>query len=339
MGNSLTATDETTNGAQRHEQVCYQGRCGEFIDESGIYSHLLTYGRNQRPTLLIGETGVGKTLLVRQATRALGLQLIQKLGGKFPVTKLVGHYQMRAQGNATVTEFEEGPLVRAMKHPAAAFYLDEIDNLLDDIHDLLHQLLDDRRSLSLADVGLLSPGASEFIHAAPKFWFVASCVDKSRLPEDFVDRFRVIHVARLSPEAQLKKLAHDFDLPADDLERLVRIGELTRKIGWQKPVSFRQILNAAQDVADGIGVDEAIDHNLVNPNADQPLDRVALRNAMEREGLGSTRILADALVPEDQRPTPVFNLDDLDALDEDEVPRDVDADTDNADTDDEQRDE
>lgn len=85
---------------------------------------------------------------------------------------------------------------------------------------------------------------------------------------------------------------------------------LTRKIGWQKPASFRQVIDSAQDIKDGIGIGESIDNNLINPNSDHH-DRVALRNAMEREGLGSTRILADSLVPEELRPAPIFDVDAL----------------------------
>ena len=115
----------------------------------------------------------------------------------------------------------------------------------------------------------------------------------------------------MSVDAQINRLLEKFDVAHTTATRLVHIGELTHKIGWQKPASFRQVLHAAQDVEDGIEADQAIDNNLVNPNTSQPLDHVSLRNAMEREGLGSTRILADALVPEDLRPAPVFDIDSL----------------------------
>lgn len=301
----------------------------QFIDEGGVLQTLETLAAMRRPTLLIGEPGVGKTLLVRIIAAVLGLTLITKLGGKFNVSRLVGQYMLKAEGNATTTVFEDGPLVKAMRS-GAIYYQDEIDGLPEDVYDLYHPVLDDRRELSLADIGLLQAGLPPNIKAHPNFWFVASCVDKSRIPADFLDRFRVIRVARLSVVAQRDKLAKMFpSLCSDDVERLARIGELTRKIGWQKPASFRQVIAAAQDVADGISIDHAIDHNLINPNVDHDMDRLSLRNAMEREGLGSTRILADTFVPEDQKSVPVFDIDSLDDFpEESEVESDASDDDD-----------
>jgi len=299
------------NGATRNRRTLrLDAASQQFVDEIGITQQVMTYAKKRRSIILEGDPGIGKTLLIRQTISYLGSPLFQKQGGKFPVSKLVGSYQLQARDGATTTVFEEGPLVRAIKE-GGTFYLDEIDNLSADIYDLLHPILDDRREISLADIGITSAGKSEFVHAHPEFWFVASCINKSTLPEDFLDRFRVIRLKRLSVDAQIQKVSELFHLPFATIERLVRIGELTRKIGWAKPASFRQVIGSAQDVVDGLAIEAAVDNNLINPNSNQDADRIALRQAMDREGLGSTRVLADTLVPEEQNQVPVFDIDSL----------------------------
>lgn len=265
------------------------------LDQPGILEMLEAYHTARKPVLLVGEPGVGKTLLVQTIAQRSDVPLIQKMGGDYGVSKLVGHFELRGDHGATTTRFVPGPLLRALDQ-GSVFYLDEIDSLNNDCFDVLHQLLDHRGQIAKADIGLeVRPGDDEFIRTHEDFWFVATCVDngsRSGLPDDFLDRFRVIEIPRLSEKAQLNYLlqAHCEAL-GDDIRRIVRVGELTRRINWGKPASFRQVKSAVEDVANGIPVDYAIDHCLISPNADSDAELMTLKETLAIEKLGTTALL------------------------------------------------
>jgi hypothetical protein len=287
-----------------------QPTLNEFVDEQGLLELLDTYYRHRRPTLLIGEPGVGKTTLVELLAEQKRSRLIQKTGGDYSVSKLVGQHELRAEGGATTTAFVKGPLLRALE-TGAIFYFDEIDASSADCQDLLHQILDHRRAISKADIGLkVTTGEDEFIYPHPDFWFVATCVQISRLPTDFLDRFRVIVVKRLSLEKQIEFLNSRFPaICAQTTERIVQIGDLTVRLGWFKPASFRQVCSTLQDIQDGIDSEIAIANNLVNPNAVGEHDKVALREAMNSAGLSAEKLFADVVTPGDKFQVPHFDLD------------------------------
>jgi MoxR-like ATPase len=274
-------------------------RESDFIEESPISQPSITellakYYRAKKPVLLVGETGVGKTMLVQIIADMFSVELIQKMGGDYGVSKLLGHPELHANSGAT-TRFVPGPLLRAITQ-GTVFYLDEIDALSGDCYDVLHQLLDHRGTLAKADVGLeVRAGENEFIQTHNDFWFVATCVEsggRSGLPDDFLDRFRVIQVPRLSEQAQLNYLLQTNDIQIEPaIRRFVRVGELTRRLNWNKPASFRQIKAAVDDVLDGFPADFAIDHCLINPNADGASELTSLRETMAIEKLGTTNML------------------------------------------------
>ena len=294
------------------------------FDEVGILDMLRTYCAARKPVLLIGEPGVGKTLLVQIVAQLVGVPLIQKMGGDYSVSKLVGHFELRGDSGATTTQFVPGPLLRAVTN-GGFFYLDEIDSLSNDCFDVLHQLLDHRGAIAKADIGVeVHLGDDEMVRKHDDFWFVATCVNngnRSGLPDDFLDRFRVIEIPRLSEKAQLNHLlrVHPSELETA-IRRIVRIAELTRRLNWGKPASFRQVKSAVEDVTNGIPIDYAIDHCLISPNADGNDELTTLRETMAIEKLGTTALLERSVEVTRKIEVNEFNVDLLkeDDFDEDE---------------------
>jgi MoxR-like ATPase len=263
-----------------------------MVDPWGIEKLLDTLYARRCPTLLVGEPGVGKTSLVESVCHRHQARLIQKMGGDFSVARLVGYDVLRGTPNgATETCFIPGPLTRAVQH-GSTFYLDELDSVLPEVLDLLHPLVDHRRGLSLAEMGHTTFDASlpESIPAHADFWFVGTCVNKTRLPSDFIDRFRVIEVKPLAADQQIQLLSNRHSIRSEDAAHLVRIGQLSREIEWPKPISLRQLLNAAEDLANGLSMTQVVEANLLAPNALNPLDRDSMAKAMQTAGLEACHV-------------------------------------------------
>lgn len=102
------------------------------------------------PTLLVGETGTGKTSIVRHIANKTknGFVRVNHNGGT-TVEDLIGRWLINSNGQ---TEWADGILIQAMKE--GYWYLaDEINAASADINFVYHSLLDDDGRVVLAEKG------------------------------------------------------------------------------------------------------------------------------------------------------------------------------------------
>jgi cobaltochelatase CobS len=162
-----------------------------YVSPSQGYLEKLAYAvANNLPALLIGETGVGKTLAVRYLAWKTnnGLRRVN-LNGATTVDEFLGKLLINEQG----TYWVNGVLVDAMLS-GDWILLDEINACLPEIAFSLHSLLDDDRMVVLMEYD------GRIVRPHPNFRFFASMnpSEEARyggtktLNEALLDRFPVV---------------------------------------------------------------------------------------------------------------------------------------------------
>lgn len=133
-------------------QQTQQQEIQDTIEEHQIVGHdnikeILSVGvDNNYPCLIIGDTGTGKTSIVREMAMEKGKHWTRyNLTGETTVDDFVGKYTL--QGDKTV--WEDGILLQAMKN-GHWLIVDELNAALQEIHFVLHSLLDDDKSVTVA---------------------------------------------------------------------------------------------------------------------------------------------------------------------------------------------
>lgn len=166
----------------------------------------LTLSANQDiPALLIGETGTGKTTIVKDIAEKLGKKWIRfNLTGETTVDEFVGKYVL--ENGKTV--WQDGVLLYAMKN-GLWLIVDEINVALPEILFVLHSLLDDDKSVMVAQ------HEGEVVKPHKNFRFFATMnpieeyAGTKELNKAFMSRFGVIvqiHYPR--PEYEKAVLIH-----------------------------------------------------------------------------------------------------------------------------------
>jgi cobaltochelatase CobS len=193
------------------------------------YLEKLAYGvANNLPVLLIGETGVGKTLAVRYLAWKTnnGLRRVN-LNGATTVDEFLGKLLINEQG----TYWINGVLVEAMQ-AGDWILLDEINATLPEIAFCLHSLLDDDRMV------VLTEHDGRIVRPHPGFRLFASMNPSEEgryggtrmLNEALLDRFPVVVRWGYLPEDQEIEavIARSGNTDRDLVIRMVRVAHDVR---------------------------------------------------------------------------------------------------------------
>lgn len=231
--------------------------------------------RNQLPLLLKGPTGCGKTRFVAHMAARLGLPLYTvACHDDLTASDLTGRYLLK--GGETL--WNDGPLTRAVRGGGIC-YLDEVVEARKDVTVVIHPLTDNRRTLILERTG-------EELHAPASFMLVASYnpgyqnVMKTLKPSTR-QRFVSLEFGFPPPERETAIVSAETGLAQDRTRLLVRLAARLRSLkgrDLEEAVSTRLLVYAATLMADGMGLERAIDVAMLEPLTDDATVRAGLRD-------------------------------------------------------------
>ncbi|MBK8456866.1 MAG: CbbQ/NirQ/NorQ/GpvN family protein [Phyllobacteriaceae bacterium] len=231
--------------------------------------------RNRLPLLLKGPTGCGKTRFVAHMAARLGLPLFTvACHDDLTSADLTGRYLLKGGETA----WSDGPLTKAVRAGGIA-YLDEVVEARKDVTVVLHPLTDDRRTLMLDRTG-------EALHAPDSFMLVASYnpgyqnILKALKPSTR-QRFVGLEFTFPAPEREAQIVSAETGVTLDKARLLVRVAGRIRALKGrdvEEGASTRLLVYAAALIADGMGVDRAIDVALIEPVADDAEIKAGLRD-------------------------------------------------------------
>lgn len=217
------------------------------------------------PALLIGETGTGKTSLVKEVAATLGLNVVRvNLDGGTTPDELVGRFQLRG----SETYFQHGIIVKAMKE-GAVLLLDELNAALADTLFCVQAVLENPSCLIIPETG-------ETILPAPGFCVVATMnpshdyAGTKGLNPALYSRFsQVLRFKPLAGKELVTALAsHVPDAAAEVVVRVAAILEATDKARRDSVIntrlSIRDGIAALIYATDGLSVPEALRASLLD---------------------------------------------------------------------------
>ncbi|GAA1630354.1 AAA family ATPase [Leucobacter chromiireducens] len=126
--------------------------------------------RSGAPLLIIGETGGAKTALAEALARRTGKAPEFVSGyGDISTAQLIGSHELRNDRGVTVTDFEPGPLLRAMRE-GRPLILDEVNAMPAEFLKRLNRILQLRPGAEFA----VQEQAGERVRIAPGFTILAT---------------------------------------------------------------------------------------------------------------------------------------------------------------------
>lgn len=179
---------------------------------------------HRMPVLLIGETGTGKTSLVRHlAFKTKNAFVRVNHNGGTTIEDIAGRWIIDKSGE---TVWMDGILIEAMKK-GYWFLADEINAASAEVNFIYHSLLDDDARVLLAEKG------NEVVVPHPNFRFFgamnppAEYAGTKELNKALMSRFMVVNVDFPAPKTEQKILMDRTGVDATVAERMVRFaGEI-----------------------------------------------------------------------------------------------------------------
>lgn len=258
---------------------------GFYIPEDTWY-FLLRNIKQQRPTLIVGPSGTGKTELISILSKKLELPLVNKDMGTMidPISSLCGTHRAKA-GNSV---FEFAPFVREIQEPCVML-LDELSRAPASSNNILLPLLDSRRTLRVEIAGDDDP--KEFkAHIDCSFVATANIGAEfsgtNSLDRALVDRFTFIEVGHLEKDIEAKVISKRTGISLVDAETISAIAndirELYKNNEISNNVSIRHTLEIGELVKDGFGIEKASELILfpLFDNSDVDSERATIKNVL-----------------------------------------------------------
>lgn len=208
-----------------------------FEEHNALLEQTAIAMENDMPVLFIGETGTGKTSLVRHlaAITKNGFMRVNHNGGT-TVEDIVGRYLIDANG----TKWVDGALIKAMKE--GLWYLaDEINAASAEINFVYHALLDDDAKVTLVEKD------HEIVRPHPNFRFFGAMnpptdyAGTKELNRALLSRFAVVKVDYPSPDIETSILVDRTGIKKEEAELLVEMAGKIRVAHAQE--KFRYVLS------------------------------------------------------------------------------------------------
>jgi len=223
------------------------------------------------PVLLVGETGTGKTTIIREVAKKNKKELIRvNLNGQTGIEELVGKWLIE-KGK---TVWNDGIMIKAMKEGQWIVF-DEINAALPEVLFTLNSLLDDDRKVVMIEK------QGEVIRPKESFRFFATMnpsdeyTGTKEMNKALLSRFgAVLNVEPLEEDQERDILINEFKAKDEYARILARISILLRDAKKKEEIFFfcstRDLINTTTLMNMGIDLDVAILNGIVNKaNADE----------------------------------------------------------------------
>ena len=217
-----------------------------YHEAGGVLEQLAIAVQNNKPVLLIGETGTGKTSVIRYLAKQTGNGFRRlNLNGGTTVEDVIGKTLLNKEG----TFWLDGVLVEAMRKGYWCL-IDEINAANAEVLFKLYSLLDDDRYIVLEEKNgeIVKPHADFRLFATmnPS----ADYVGTRELNKALLSRFYAVKIDFPAPEVEKKILQERAGITGKIAEQLVKFGQAVRKMKREDKISFvlstRELLQWAE---------------------------------------------------------------------------------------------
>ncbi len=238
---------------------------GYFKVNEGTYAILTRNIKKGVNTLLLGPTGVGKTELIANVAKDLGLPLtIFDMGTMTdPIMSLVGTHVIKMDGGVTTSRFVKSRFSEVIQQPGVIL-LDELSRASATANNLLFPCLDFRKELPMEycfeDI---TP-----IKVHPQCVFLATAnlggqyTGTHKLDRALMDRFMIMEIDPLGPNEVKSAISiHTPSVGALQIEKMVnvfqQINEAHNNFNISFNLSIRHLKMVAEMVQDGFTLYDA----------------------------------------------------------------------------------
>lgn len=205
-----------------------------FEDSRKIMEQVAVAVSYQMPVLLIGETGSGKTALVRHLAFSTNNAFVRvNHNGGTTVEDIIGRWLL-LKGE---TVWQDGILIEAMKK-GYWFLADEINAAGAEINFVYHSLLDDDGRVILAEKG------NEVVIPHPNFRFFGAMnptteyAGTKELNKALLSRFLVVQVDFPPPKVEQNILVNRTGVTAEVAEKMVKFAGEVRMMHGKEEIRF-----------------------------------------------------------------------------------------------------